>query len=126
DNDNDPDIPFTANSNNLVVNDGSMLLLFDNGTTATSYAPGGTINISVSTDGTDSVVDGDLTIQSGATLTMGTNALSIGGDYSNTGNLSGTPTQTTTFTATASGFSESNIGAGDFDALNFNGSGGDW
>ncbi|MBX4191597.1 MAG: hypothetical protein KW804_02230 [Candidatus Doudnabacteria bacterium] len=122
----DSDIGFCTDGTNLTVLDGYMLLLYDNGVvTATNYTPGGTLTTDVSTDGTDSVVDGDLTIQSGSTLTMGTNALSIGGDFTNSGTFSKSSGQTTTFTATASGFTIT-PGTGNFDALTLNGASGGW
>ncbi|OGE98126.1 MAG: hypothetical protein A3G89_01015 [Candidatus Doudnabacteria bacterium RIFCSPLOWO2_12_FULL_42_9] len=124
----DPDIKFTATDaapDTLVVLDGSMLLLFDNATTTTAFTPGGTVTTDVSTSGTDTIVDGDLTIQSGATLTMGTNTLSVGGDFTCSGTCSYSSGQTTTFTATSTGFDVED-GTSNFDTLNFNGSGGEW
>jgi hypothetical protein len=122
----DSDVQFCSDGTNLTVSDGSMLLIFDNATTTTAFTPGGTVTTDPSSSGTDSVVDGDLTIQSGATLTMGTNALSIGGDFNNAGTLSVTSAQTTTFTATSTGFTMDKSGSGNMDAVTFNGTGGEW
>ncbi len=122
----DTDIQFCSDGTNLTVADGSMLLIFDNATTTTAFTPGGTVTTDPSADGTDSVVDGDLIIQSGATLTMATNALSIGGDYNNAGTMSVTSPHTTTYTATSTGFSLDKSGSGNMDDVTFNGTGGEW
>ncbi|KKQ83931.1 MAG: Hemagluttinin repeat-containing protein, partial [Candidatus Woesebacteria bacterium GW2011_GWB1_38_8] len=47
--------------------------------------------------------DGDVHIGTSATLNMEANALSVGGDFDNDGTFSASGSQTTTFTATASG-----------------------
>ncbi|MDX1607670.1 MAG: hypothetical protein R3251_00460 [Candidatus Spechtbacterales bacterium] len=56
---------------------------------------------------------------------MGTNNLSVGGDFDNDGTFSKTAAQLTTFTATATGHTIS-TGSSDFDDIDFNGSGGGW
>ena len=97
--DNDTDILYTSNSNNLTLNDGYKLFIAD----GTTYTPGGTITTSPSSD--SATTDGDIYIDSTATLNMQANALSIGGDYVNDGTFSYSSTQTTTLTATTTGHS---------------------
>ena len=105
----------------LVVEDGNELHISDGDT----FTPGGTVTTDPSSDGTDSVVDGDLHIDGTGTLSMGTNALSVGGDYNNEGTFSKSTGQTTTFTATATGHTITD-GDENFDTLVFNGSSGGW
>ncbi len=107
----------------LITEDGVKLTVLASKT----FTPGGTVTTSVSTDGTNSNVDGDVEIQTSGTLNMGTNALSIGGDYKKTGAFSSSSTQTTTFTATATGH-ELDALAGElrFYNLVFNGTNGGW
>ncbi len=117
----DADIKFTSNAGSLVVSDGIGL------TTLSDFTPGGTITMSSSADGADSNLDGDITIGSSTTLDMGTNALSIGGDFTNSGTFTIDTGQTTTFTATATGHTIAAGGVGEsFYNMVFNGSGGDW
>lgn len=118
----DTDIGFTSDGTTLTVSDGQKLIVW----TGDTFTPGGTVTTSPSSDGTDSNVDGDVDIQSSATLSMGTNALSIGGDFANSGTFSesGSP-QITTFTATATGHTIDN-GTGNLDSVVFNGSSGGW
>jgi hypothetical protein len=99
----DTEIGFASNGTdpyNLVVGAGRKLYIW----TGDTFAPGGTVTTPASNNGADSNVEGDLLIQSGATLSMAANALSIGGDYVNYGTFSQSSGQDTTFTATASGF----------------------
>ncbi len=125
---NDSDIQYTATdagTDTLVVADASMILVFDNGDTATAFTPGGSVTTSVSNDGTDSNVDGDLTVQSGATMTMGTFDLSVGGDISNSGTLSVSTNQLTILTATQTGHTITDGGT-NFYNVRFNGASGGW
>ena len=112
-------VPFTSNAGALSVTAGHELLVW----TGKTFTPGGSVTTAAAS--TAANIDGDVVIQSGATLTMGTNALSVGGDYTNSGTLSVSSGQTTTFTATGTGFGITR-GTGQFDAMTFNGSGGDW
>jgi len=112
----------TISSGAAEIADGFKLLIV----TGETYTPGGTVTTSVSISGTDTVVDGDILIQSSATLSMGTNALSVGGDYVNSGTFSKTSSQTTTFTATTTTGFEITPGTGSFDNVTFNGSSGGW
>lgn len=111
---------FTANSNNLVVDNGYELVVNAGSKT---YTPGGTVTTTAAS--TTANPDGDAVIQSGSTLTMAGNALSVGGDFTNSGTFSKSSGQTTTFTATGAGFTIT-PGTGNFANVTFNGSGGDW
>lgn len=115
----DGDIGFTVGSGALTLLDGWKAIVW----TGDTFTPGG----SVTTDPSSSAagVDGDLVIQSGATLSMASNALSIGGDFTNSGTFSKNSTQNTTFTATATGHVIED-GSSNFGAVTFNGSGGGW
>ncbi len=116
--DSDGDLLFCVDSGNLTVSDGAKLLLW----TGDTYQPGGTITTSPSSS--SSSTDGDFEIQGSAILQMGTNALSVGGDFTNGGGVEH-GSQTTTFTATATGHAIEDNNA-PFDNVVFNGSGGDW
>ncbi|MFA6552948.1 MAG: hypothetical protein WCT27_00805 [Patescibacteria group bacterium] len=117
--DNDNDIPYSSNTNNLTVNANTKLYVWANKT----FTPGGTVTTTASASSVG--LGGDIYIGAGGTLSMGSNALSVGGDYYNDGTYSHSGTQTTTFTATGTGFTiHSN--SSPFHNLTFNGSGGDW
>ncbi len=114
----------------ITLNDGMSLYVtggFDGG--GATFAPGAALTTSPSADGTDSNVDGDVSVSSeeggGGTLNMGSNALSIGGDFSNVGSLTLSSGQTTTFTATATGHSINPCYSA-FENVILNGSGGGW
>jgi hypothetical protein len=113
DNSDDPDIPYTVTSNNLIVEDGSSLYV----RLGKTYAPGGTVTTSPS--GVTASSDGDVLIGGGATMNMGTYALSVGGDFLSTGTL--THTGTTTFTATGSGFLASSTSFANVEFAGING-----
>lgn len=117
--DDDADIPFTSNSSALSVSSGTELHVWAGKT----FTPGGSVTTAASSS--PSAAAGDVHIAASSTLSMGTNALSVGGDYNNAGTFSKSTGQTTTFTATATGFSIT-PGTGNFDSLTFNGSGGGW
>lgn len=112
---------FTSNSNNLSLDSGKKLVVWTG--TGKSYTPGGTVTTVAAS--TQNAPDGDVSIKPDATMTMGTNVLSIGGDYVNAGTFSKSTGQTTIFTATGTGFSITPNG-NNFDNLTFNGSGGSW
>jgi fibronectin-binding autotransporter adhesin len=114
----DSDVVYAAAAGSLTTED-QIKLVVDVGT----FAPGGTVT--TDTASSSGITDGDLTITSGATLSMGTNALSVGGDFVNSGTFSKSSGQTTTFTATASGFTIT-PGTGNFDVLTLNGASGGW
>ncbi|MEK7569365.1 MAG: DUF2341 domain-containing protein [Patescibacteria group bacterium] len=120
DNVGDSDMMFTVTTNDAVYEDGAKVIIW----TGKTYTPGGTVTTDPSAS--SSSVDGDLTIQTSAILAMGTNALSVGGDFVNSGTFSesGSP-QVTTFTATATGHTIDN-GTGNLDNVTFNGVGGGW
>ncbi|HOR57373.1 MAG TPA: hypothetical protein PLV82_01725, partial [bacterium] len=120
DSSNDTDILYSVDtSNNLTLDDGYKLFI-SNGTT---YTPGGTITTSPSSSSTST--DGDIYIDTNATLNMQTNALSIGGDYHNNGTFSYSSPQTTTLTATSTGHSL-HSGTSSWYHLTTTGSGGGW
>lgn len=118
--DTDADVGFTVTSSNLTVSDGYKLLVW----TGKTFTPGGTVTTDPSSS--SSSADGDLMIQSSAVLSMGTNNLSIGGDFANIGTFSESASpHTTTLTATATGHTI-NPGTGNFENLTFNGAAGGW
>ncbi len=115
---NDTDIVYEVDgSNNIVVEDGIKVIV----PTGDTYTPAGTVTTSPS--GSSSTVDGDVDVI--GTLTLAANALSVGGDFSNTGTVSYSAGQTTTFTATATGHTIED-GSNNFHHATFNGSGGGW
>ena len=116
---NDTDVKYSVTAGALTVSSGTKLIVW----TGKTFTPGGSVTTTAAS--TAGNPDGDILIQSTATLSMGTNALSIGGDFVNSGTLSKSTGQTTTFTATGAGFGIT-MGTGNFDSLTFNGSGGDW
>jgi hypothetical protein len=118
-NSDDSDIVYAAVAATSLNVEDQVKLVVDVGT----FAPAGTVT--TDTASSSGITDGDLTITSGATLSMGTNALSIGGDFVNSGTFSKSSGQTTTFTATGTGFTIT-PGTGNFDAVTLNGSGGGW
>jgi len=122
DNGNDTDIVYSVTSSNLTVED-QIKLVVNSGDT---FTPGGTITMSPSSSA--SAADGDVLIQSTATLDMAANALSIGGDYTNSGTFTNSANQVTTFTATATGHTLSGTlnGSSDFEKVTFNGASGGW
>jgi hypothetical protein len=115
----DGDIGFTVTSGALTVSNTRELHVW----TGKTFTPGGTV--ATNSTGTQSGVPGDIHIDTSSTLSMGTNALSVGGDYTNAGTFSKSTGQTTTFTATGANFTIT-PGTGNFDSVTFNGSGGDW
>ncbi|MBU0612870.1 hypothetical protein KKB10_02530 [Patescibacteria group bacterium] len=120
DNGDDADINYTVTTGALTVEDTHRIVIKSDGT----YTPGGTVTTSPAA--AQNWMDGDIYMETGGTLTMGTNALSIGGDFTTAGTVtfSTSATQTTTFTGTDTGFS---IEAEDaFQNVTFNGSGGEW
>jgi len=86
DNANDADINFDEAAGALTLEAGAKLIV----NTGDTFTPGGTVTLTTGTS-----PSGDLLIQSTATLDMGTNALSIGGDLVNSGTLTLAGGQTT-------------------------------
>jgi hypothetical protein len=119
DNGNDPDITYTVTSSNLTLEDGHKLIV----KSGVTYEPGGTVTTDPSASA--SSTDGDILIQSTATMTVATNAVSCGGDWTNSGTFTKSTGQTTTFTATAASHTITD-GGSNFDTLVFNGSSGGW
>ncbi|MDO8601736.1 MAG: hypothetical protein Q7R62_01210 [bacterium] len=119
----DSDLHFeVSTSTSAIVIDNDWGLYIWEGNT---YTPGGTITLSAGAIA--SAYGGDIGwASSTSVLSMGSNALSIGGDWNN--NSAGTFTisagQTTTFNGTATGFSITRPGT--FENLIFNGTGGGW
>ncbi len=119
---NDTDMLFDAEDaapDTLVTEDGIKLLVH----TGDTFTPGG--NITTDPSSSAAGKDGDLEIDGTGTLSMGTNSLSVGGDYVNDGTFSKSTGQTTTFTATATGHSITD-GGENFDSVVFNGASGGW
>jgi len=117
--DDNDDLEFTADGGTLVVEDGTKLLI----TTGDTYTPGGAVTTDPSASAAG--LDGDIEIDGTGIMTMGTNALSVGGDFLNEGTFNKSTGQTTTFTATATGHSITD-GGESFDTLVFNGVSGGW
>jgi len=115
----DTDVQYCLQGGNLTVEDGAKLIIW----TGKTFTPGGTVATTATYD--SALTTGDLTIQSGATLSMGTNALSVGGDFLNSGTYSYSAGQNTTFTANGAGFSVED-GTSNFSVLTFNGNQGIW
>ncbi len=91
DKDNDSDIHATVTASNLTVDNDWKLLV-----KANTFAAGGTVT---TTKGGSNTYSGDLEVKSGATLTMGSNALTVGGSFTNSGTFT-TPSNTTTLNST--------------------------
>ena len=70
--------------------------------TGKTFTPGGTVTTPAST--TQANPGGDILIQTSAVLDMGSNALNIGGDFTNSGTFTKSAEQTTVYTATGTGF----------------------
>ncbi len=119
DKDNDADIKFTSNVGAFVSDNTEEVHIW----TGKSWIPGGTVTIS--STATQAGTPGDLHIDTSSTLNMAANALSVGGDFTNAGTFSKSAGQTTTFTATATGFTIDN-GTGNLDNVIFNGASGGW
>jgi hypothetical protein len=68
----DGDIVYTSDGTNLTLNSGTKLLVW----TGKTYNPGGSVTAT-----------GDLEIQSGSTMNMAANSLSVGGNVTNSGTL---------------------------------------
>jgi hypothetical protein len=119
DHDIDTDIVYSVDGlNNLVVED-NIKVIVNSGDT---FAPGASVTTSPS--GSASGTDGDILIESGATLNMAGSALSVGGDLVNSGTLSAS-SNTVTFSATATGHTISGVSSG-LGFVTFNGVGGGW
>lgn len=115
DGDNDADVPFTSNSNNIVVNSNTNLYIWS----GNAYDPNGTVTTQgtgsliattsavVFLDTTGNVIAGDIVVGSSATVTIGANTTVNGGDISTTGsgivNYAGTPTLTISGTGSIGG-----------------------
>ncbi|MBI4948014.1 hypothetical protein HY844_00425 [Candidatus Berkelbacteria bacterium] len=108
-------IRYSVSAGNLTVESGISLYVWGSKT----FTPGGTV--------TTNVTGGDVKINTSGTLSMGGNALSIGGSYTNSGTFT-SGSNTTTFTSTATGktLNGTMTGSSAFYALVFNGSGGGW
>jgi hypothetical protein len=119
DNGDDSDIIYTVTTNNLTLEDGYKLIV----NAGDTYEPGGAVTTDPSSNA--STTDGDILIESTAVMTVGTNAISCGGDWTNSGTFTKSSGQTTTFTATATGHSIA-PGSSNFDSVTFNGTGGGW
>lgn len=106
-------------SDNLSIDDGIMLSLSAN----TTFTPGGTVTTSPAAQSGSN--DGDVLTASGSVLDMGTNALSIGGDFGMFGSMTFSSGQTTTFTAVTNGIGL-NVAGGTFENVVFDGVDGGW
>ncbi|MFA6098034.1 MAG: helix-turn-helix domain-containing protein [Patescibacteria group bacterium] len=119
DNSGDAGIRYAIASGNLSVSSGLGLWVW----TGKNFTPGGTVTTPAS--GTAAGGAGDVNIAASATLNMAANALSVGGDFTNSGTFTITSGQATTFTATGTDFAIDD-GTATFQNIIFNGSGGGW
>ncbi|NTV31323.1 DUF2341 domain-containing protein [candidate division WWE3 bacterium] len=119
DNEDDADVVQSVAGSNITT-ENYIKLIVNGGDT---YTPGGTITTSPSNNST--LADGDVLISSTATLSVGTNALSVGGDFTNSGTFTKSTGQTTTFTAISANHAIED-GTSNFDSVVFNGSNGGW
>ncbi len=115
----DSGIRYSVSAGALTVDSGMELHVL----AGKSFIPAGTVT--TTSTGTSSGAAGDLHIPSTATLNMGTNALSVGGDFVNDGTLTVSSGQTITLTATGSGFAFDSNGATLYN-VDFSGSSGSW
>ena len=116
---NDTDIHATVTTSNLVVDSDWKLKVTNN-----TFAPGGTITTSPAGG---SSYQGQVGIDASSVLDMAGNALSIGGNYSNSGTFtSGSNTTTFTDTATGNTLAGTMTGASSFYNLVFDGVAGGW
>jgi hypothetical protein len=109
-------IRYAVSSGNLTIESGISALVW----TADTFTPGGTV--------TTNTTGGDFKIGSSATFSPGSNAVSIGGSWNNSGTFTA-GTSTVTFTAVATGRTLSGTldgTSGRFHNLTFNGVGGGW
>ncbi len=106
-------VPYSVSGTALTV-ENTVELHVESGKT---FAPGGTVTTSPGGAGGDVHIVG--------TMTVGTNAVSVGGSWNNVGTFTKSSGQTTTFAATATGKTIT-PGGSNFDAVTFNGAGGAW
>ncbi|MFH1656934.1 MAG: hypothetical protein ABH919_00485, partial [bacterium] len=111
-------IPYTATTSALVLESTAKLII----ETDKTFLPGGTVTLNVGA--ISSAVGGDVLISSGVTFNAEANAVSVGGDWTNSGTFSNS-NNTVTFTATSTGFTITPSSSTFYD-LTFNGSGGGW
>ncbi len=121
----DSDIPFTAatsTTDTLTVRPDTELYVWG----GKSFTPGG--NVTLSSGGSGSLLDGRLYIAAGATLTAsGTESYAIGGSlYVGTSSVFATASTTVTFAATTTGKTIYAAGPLSFYDLTFSGTGGSW
>jgi hypothetical protein len=119
DGDQNSQIKATVTAGNLSVLSTQMLYVWPNST----FRPGGQVTLAPGASAAG--VGGDLYIASGAILNAESNDISVGGDWTNDGNLVFGANQNIYFTATSAGFSI-NPGTANFNFVNFTGVGGGW
>jgi len=112
-------VPYSVSGGNLTIESIAKLIIESN----KSFVPGGSVTLNPGAVQSDP--GGDVLISSGATFGATTYAVFVGGDWLNQGDFSKSPGQTTTFTATGTGFSIT-PGTGSFGNIVFNGIGGGW
>ena len=119
DKDNDADIKFTSNAGAFVSDNTEEVHVWD----SKKWTPGGTVTTNATS--TASGTGGDLHIHSLAGFDIGANVLSVGGDFQNEGTFTKSSGQTTTFTATGTGFIITPF-TSNFENIIFNGASGGW
>ena len=123
DNVDDSDMVYDVNdtTNELTLENANKLMVL----AGEDYTPGANVTTDPSNDGADTNIDGDILIESSASMNMGTNTLSVGGDFENQGSFTKGIGQTTIFSATATGHTITD-GGSNFENITFNGLGGGW
>jgi len=116
---NNANIKFTESSGALIIASGNKLIVW----TGDTFTPGGSITTAPASVAANP--DGDVLIQSGATLAMGFNFISIGGDFVNSGTFTYGGGTTNAFTATGTGFNIED-GTSGLSLVAFTGVGGGW
>jgi hypothetical protein len=131
------DVKFVDGTGTITVTPGSSTLIWDHTSGTKSYAPNGQSLWNLSVNGSGGTVqptaavevNNDFSISGGIydTVSGSNHALSIGGNYSNSGTFTAQQ-GTVTFDATDTGntLSGTMTGSSPFYNLTFNGSGGDW
>lgn len=119
DSDQSPQIKTVVTSGNLALPASQMLYIWPSST----FRPGGQVTLQAGSPAV--ATGGDFLINSGSVFNAESNAVSVGGDWTNLGEFQANADQAVSFTATSSGYSIATGGFG-FKDLSFTGAGGGW